>query len=196
MEKLFEHGYGAPSFWIFPPPTAGALEYDYGFGDPSAIFIQANMPDYLDCGYGSKFTVLNMVLPDGLEVVRNDGGQIVDLISDWPTEGPFRVELIASNGTASTCYGVQIGPGEDAWMCATDATLDKLRFATPPMAVGTYDLSVSWELGSQESILTAAVEVVVRPLYRQTYSFRGLFPVEPYGAAGPRNILDEPLMGA
>jgi len=191
-----EHGFGAPSTWLDVPVGYVPEIYDAGFGSPTTLGDWGDLDlsvDFGDTGFGSPLTIL-LVVADPSDV-RDDGGQIVRGIADWPIVGPYQVELLDAAGTSYPCYGCVPGEGQEAGDCYTDKTRAKLTFATPPVPIGVYDLRISWVDGTQQSsTIEDALEVHYRGRFGMVYEVRSRFPPRAY-SAGRRALASEDVLG-
>lgn len=89
-----------------------------------------------------------------------DGGELVEVASTWPTFGPFTVQLRTPAGTlfpTGGCYSAVPGHGSEIY---ANASKEYLRFAMPKCPRGTYDLVITWADGGTEQ--ANAVRVVPR----------------------------------
>lgn len=167
--------------------TPGA---DTGFGAPT------NTDHPGARGFGSPG-----ILPHGLGIMfagleydayPDDGGEVVRLIGDWPSRGPYRVRVqLTAGGVLEPegkpgCYSGLIGQGH---LCYTDPLRQVLSFILPPLEPGEYTVHV---YAGESAALGATVSVggltVVRRLHAdEIYRARAVFPPTTYPAAGPRD---------
>ena len=192
-----EHGFGAPTTWLDVPPGYVAEQYDAGFGSPTNLDQWGDIDLALyfgDTEFGSPLTII-LAVADPSDV-RDDGGQIVRGIADWPIVGPYQVELVDAAGTSYACYGVRPGEGQEAGDCYTDNARERLTFATPPAPIGTYDLRISWVDGTQQSsTIEDALQVHYRGRFAMVYEVRSRFPSRAY-YTGRRSLSAEDVLGA
>lgn len=87
-----------------------------------------------------------------------DGGELAEVESSWPTRGPFTVQLRTPAGTLLPDGGCYSGIPEQGSTLYANASLQFLRFAIPKAPRGTYDLVVTWGDGGTE--LANAVRIV------------------------------------
>lgn len=192
---MAEHGYGAPS--AIPAPDYAAEAFDWGYGDPSALAPFAwdlSLAAEQDAGYGSPLLLLILAPVGGAFVVRDDGGTILKLAASWPGPGPYRVEVIDATGFARVCHGLVPGEATEYPLVFAGAGNAAVRFALPPLPVGTHDLRVTWDAGAQESVLEDGLVVVHRTRHPSVYRQRRGFPSSVYGPAGARTVRDEALL--
>jgi len=198
---VIETGYGSPSIgdFLVAFPDIVQEHYDYGYGTPTAFLLGVDPADpanWQDTGYGSPFASVVVQFPLSGLVVPDDGGFVVRLPADWPTVGPYQVSLIGVTGAVFPCHTVYEGAG-GPFDCFTDDDAEKLRFATPRLYVGVFDLEISWlEGGLQVLNYPAAVTVERRTRHPSVYTVRAGFPKAPYRAIGPRALNSLRTLGA
>lgn len=177
-----EHGFGSPSEWLDTPPGYVPEQYDTGFGSPTTLDEWGDLDlatAYGDTGFGAPLTIL-LIVADPADV-RDDGGQVIRAVADWPIVGPYRVELVDAAGTSYGCYGCRAGEGDAGPDCYTDTGRQWLTFASPRLPVGTYALRVTWVDGTQQTTtVEGAVTVHYRARYGMVYELRSRFPARAY----------------
>lgn len=107
-----------------------------------------------------------------------DGGELAEVESAWPTLGPFTVQLRTPAGTllpTGGCYSGVPGQGSEIY---ANASKTFLRFAMPKCPRGTYDLVITWDGGGTELANAVRVVPAMVPEYTRkvlTYAGVGAF---------------------
>jgi hypothetical protein len=136
-----ETGFGSPSI---------AGEEEWGFGDPEPAAGASAYPG--DTGFGSPYIALE---PAQVQVLAplgqygDDGGYVVEVLGDWPEQGPYRFRFRDAGGnvypTTSYCYSGVPTQGE---LCYTlTGGVDIVTFISPPAPPGAYTLLIEWGPG-------------------------------------------------
>ncbi len=158
-------------------PSSITTDPDNGAGSPS--FISSGTGDL---GAGSPTVHLPaawgaLITPDAI-CYSDFGGDIVNVIGVFPTQGPFRCRL--TDGVdyfpdANGCYGARLGKGNQ---CETDAGKRLLTFSLPPLDYGTYDLEVAYGPGfGTTTTFLAAIEIIPRDRALEVWGMRRTFPI-------------------
>lgn len=179
--------------------------FDWGDGSPTPSSWDETTTDAGD-GSPSRYGVAVEVI-GGRRVFRADGGEIVELLAEWPTIGPYRVSLIdvegASLPSVGYCHGAVHGHGQLAY---ANRARDTVRFVMPRGPAGIYIIRVEWQpiialtgrpapsaVGWTESAeATARVRLATQWRQPQTWAVRDRLPPEVYRATGPRSHRTEP----
>jgi hypothetical protein len=187
--------------------TLTGSPFDWGDGSPTPSSWDATTTDAGD-GSPSVFGLAVEVI-GGHRVYRDDGGEIVELLAEWPGAGPYRVSLVDVEGARvpsdGYCYGLVAGSGQVAY---ANRALDTLRVALPPGPPGIYIVRVEWQPGialsgrpapstldwTESAEAVTPIRLAARYRQPQTWSLRSLLPPEVYRAAGPRGHRTEPLL--
>lgn len=185
---MSETGYGSPSGF-----TADADDgdvYDAGYGSPTSLFGDADDADLFDAGYGSPGGTAPGVYPTQ-RVFPDEGGWRCVLRGVWPTVGPYRVRLFDADGNGYPlvgCYGGKPWRGKPYQAAWTNAALDELEFALPPLAAGVYDIDVRWgDSFAEAALLEAAIRIVPANVSEEVHRLRRGFPDDyPAGDRFPR----------
>ena len=183
-----EWGYGSPS--AVSGGTAGT-PFDWGYGPktPASAWVAA----YADSGYGeySATAIGAWVSDPSGGVLSDEGGHIVTVRAAFTDPGPYRVRLLAQDGTAypllADCWTGVPGSKADVY---TDSTQESLRFVSPPAPAGLYDVRLRFGPAfALEAVVADAILVERRNRADATYRIRRLFP--PDKLTGPRSSLGE-----
>lgn len=159
---------------------------DYGFGSPSNLGAGAGG----DQGFGSFDLVPQGINPQPPSLDHryypDDGGEIVRIVGDWPSRGPYRIRLTDDGGATLHplglvgCYSGVIGQGAS---CYTDRFQRVLPFVLPPLPgpyPRAYDIWVDrGDLGGGiliRKIISGELSVYVRTQAEEIYSVRQTFP--------------------
>lgn len=196
MADGLDTGFGSPTTLLQTPPGFTPAAFDWGWGSPSQLsgFSAWDLSLYQDAGYGSSIQII--VATPQATTIRDDGGQVVELVSAWPIRGPYRVSLVDQDGTEYPCYGLTFGPGADGDLAFADVTFTRLRFATAAVPVGTYSCRVTWLDGTQQEVtLSDVFDVVYRTRHPVVYDMRRALPPRAF-RAGTRAMSSERALGA
>ena len=183
----FGWGFGDP----VPKPWSGS-DLDWGFGDPATL-----LSDHV-------LWVSPKELPD-------DGGEIVMLVAEWPSVGPYTVRCVQSHtgqlfpeadaplpfcnsptpGNGERCYTNVIEEVIGGVIVPTPGTT--LRFVLPVLPPGRYDVQITPPGGLAPILLTGAMEVIWRGRAMEVYAIRNRWPMR--FASGQRAMRYEDLLG-
>lgn len=163
---------------------------DWGFGDKTP----SNTETYArDTGFGSPTVDIyegNVQILAPLGKYGDDGAYQVEVLADWPIEGPYRFRLIDGNDKyPENTFAYGGVPGQLYRCYSFTGGVDIIRFALPVAPPGTYDLQIEWGDNFGQKVLVPGLEIVHRNRRRHTYSIRRVFP--PMYKVGPTNVRSE-----
>lgn len=184
-----ETGFGSPSI---------AGEEEWGFGDPEPAAGASAYPG--DTGFGSPYIALE---PAQVQVLAplgqygDDGGYVVEVLGDWPEQGPYRFRFRDAGGnvypTTSYCYSGVPTQGESCYTLT--GGVDIVTFISPPAPPGAYTLLIEWGpgFGNQISVTGPnAPTVLTRNRSRDVYALRRRLPR--HYKAGPLTARQDQLL--
>lgn len=182
-----------------PSTLSGDSELDAGAHSPSTLSGEtlfdngAHSPSRLVGSIGA-FVVPAALSPGTAgNTVPDDGGEIVEVGGSWPSKGPYRVRLVAADGSLfpydGYCYSGKVGQASD---CYTDQIQARLRFVTPPAPAGMYDLRIDYGAAFGTTLtVAAAIRVLPRTWDRATFRLRRYLPSPPYDKTGAYSVTQE-----
>lgn len=179
----------------FGSPTGGDPPYDWGFGSPTPSDFDGT--EGVDSGWGSPSALVAAAVRDGVVVYGHEGGDLVQILAEWPSAGPFRLRLQAVDGTlypsaTGWAYSGRAGQGPDVY---PEAAGSMLSFRLPRVPPGLYTLRVHWGSGFGLSAdVTQRIRVVYSARHMADWRMRANMH-RLYRAAGPRSPgADKPLV--
>lgn len=148
---------------------ASVVPGDAGEGSPTPWGLVASLPIRLRRAFQSNADFETF----GFDPVYGmDGGDLVEAHASWPTAGPMRVQVVDHNGVlhpgpeTGCCdatpapdpsgrlnlpmFKRPLGAAEDAVYPVGAQTI--IRFALPPLRLGTYGLRVTWDGGVTNNV--------------------------------------------
>jgi hypothetical protein len=185
---MSDTGFGDP-----PPPGWDEDPPIEGFGDATPPGWEG---DPGIAGFGEPAVALGPYILFAGDLIPDEGGTVVEIISLW-ADVPHRVQVVDADGNlypeTDYAYGTVIGQGVDL---TPTASLQRIRFATPPLPPGVYDIRVYWGPAFGQSIdIEEAFRVIRRGRVEDTYRIRKMLPRDIYNT-GTRSIEEERVLDA
>lgn len=168
---------------------------DWGFGDPDPDPVSPHDPAPYDrdLGFGSPSSYapleqdqVQLLAP--LAQYGDDGGYVVEVLADWPEQGPYRFRFRdAGNNfypTTGFCYSGVPTQGTNCYTLT--GGVDIVRFISPPAPPGSYFLVIQWGpgFGSEVEVDLNGPVVVTRNRGLEVYALRRRLPK--HYKSGPR----------
>jgi hypothetical protein len=163
---------------------------DWGFGDPTpsdpSVYAR-------DTGFGSPTVDLyegNVQILAPLGKYGDDGAYTVEVLADWPIEGPYRFRLIdGTDKYPADTFAYSGVPGQLYRCYSYTGGVDIIRFALPVAPPATYDLQIEWGPNYGQKVLVPGLDIIRRNRRRHTYAVRRSFP--PIYKVGPVTVKAE-----